>query len=793
MLKNYLLVTFRNLLKNKVFTVINIAGLGIALAVCIVAFFNNMFNYDFDRSHENFESIYRVTSFRDMKGREQEYGICPAILALEAKKDIPGIEKSARLIRSNSPVKVGDNLFSSYISYVDPEFTDIFTLPLIMGDKKSIEGQGNVFLCEKMAHTLFGDEYPIGRTISIINDNNKEYTYTVAAVFKDFPDNSSFRIDVLTHLDNFLLMWDVKDTNWNLWVNAFFLLIPDKSVTSSITQSLKNYIPAQNMARQDFIINRFNLIPLDEVGENTRNIWSSGLFPSLHPAALYAPPVMAIFILLIACFNFANTSVSTFGKRLKEIGMRKTFGAQKRQLVTQFMLETLLICILAMFMGLALASFLVPAYSSLWAYMSIKLTFTGYGFFWIFLVLLVLLTGFISGVYPAIYVSSFNPVNVIKGSYLFRGSGKLSLTLLTLQFSISVASIVMGIVFAQNSKFQKTLDLGYDKDMIIVVPVPRELFTAFRNETVTNPKVIGAEGTDYHLGWGNYRRPVKDAEKQLEVDVLEVGPGYLKTMGLRLTGGRLFDRDRAAADRKNNSIVVNRKFIDDFGWSDPVGRTVTLYDTVRLTIIGVVENFYHSGVWRAIEPSMLRLTDTDDFGIMAVRTEKNNRAEVLEFLNEKWKNIAPNYLFEGELQDDIEVMQESRDINGSIMKVNVFLAIIASILSLTGMYNLVSIDILKRTKEIGIRKIQGASLLTICWIASRKFTFVLIIASFIGCTGGYLLSNSLLDSIWDYFIDIKIITLVFSSLILFAATFFTVLYKIIAAAMQNPVESLRYE
>ena len=791
MLRNYFLVAFRNLLKNKIFTLINIMGLGIALSVSIVAFFNNMFNYDFDRTHENFDRIYRVTSFRDMKGREQEYGIIPATLGLELKKDIPGIEKSARLLRSESPVKEGDDIFSSNISYVDPEFLDIFTFPIIVGDKKSIENQGSVLLSEKMANTLFGKEFPIGKTISIVNDNDREFTYTVGAVYRDLPENSSFRIDILTHLDNFLLMWNVTDTDWKLWANAFFVMIPQKSLVPSVAQALKTYIAVQNKAREDFIINRFNLVALDDVGENTRNIWSSGLFPSLHPAALYSPPVMALFILLIACFNFANTSISVFGKRLKEIGLRKSFGGQKRQIVTQFMLETIVICFLALIVGLAFASFLVPAYSSLWAYMSIKLTFSGYGIFWIFLILLVLITGFLSGVYPAIYVSSFNPVNVLKGSYLFRGTGMLALILLTLQFSISVAALVMGIVFAQNSKYQDTLDLGFDRDKLIAVPVTTELYLSFRNEVLTNPKIISAEGTVNHIGWGTYRRPLKDADKQLEVDVFDVGPEYLKTMGLRLVEGRLFDELRSAADRTNSSIVVNRKFVKDFEWDDAIGKSVTLYDTTRLTVIGVVEDFFHNGVWRAIEPSMMRLNADDNFNILAVRADKSDLPEVLEYLNQKWKVHAPNSLFNGMLQEDL--MQEGKDINDSIMKVNIFLAVTAALLSLIGMYNLVSIDIVRRTKEMGIRKIQGAPLINITWLASRKFMFVVLIASLLGSAGGYYLSKSLLDSIWDHFVDISVITLILSSFILIFATTVTISYKIVTAALRNPVESLRYE
>jgi putative ABC transport system permease protein len=791
MFKNYLLVTFRNLLKNRVFTIINIVGLGIALSVCIVAFFNHMFNYEFDRTHENFDKIYRVSSFRDMQGRDQEYGIVPATLGLQVKKDIPGIEKSARLMRTGSPVKEGDDIFPTQISYVDPEFLDIFTFPIIFGDKESIGNQANVLVSQTMAKKLFGEEYPVGKTISIVNDKNREFTYTVGAVFADLPQNSSFRIDILSHYDNFRLMWEWNDADWKNPTTALFVMVPDRSLVPSITQSLKNYLPVQNRVREDFRITRFSLIPLKEVGAKSRNIWSSGLFPSLHPAALIAPPIMAIFILLIACFNFANTSIATFSKRLKEIGLRKTFGGQRKQLVSQFMFETLIICFMALLVGIVIAEFLVPAYSSLWDYMKIELTFTKYPFFWIFLPLVLLLTGFISGVYPAMYVSSFSPASVLKGNSPFRGSGKLSSVLLALQFSISVMALVLGIVFTKNAEYQRTLDLGYDRDKLIVVPVPQEYSVSFRNEIRSNPKIISAEGTQNHIGWGSYRRPIKDAEKQLEVDVMDIGPEYASTMGLRLLNGRLFDESRAAADRTNKSIVINQKMVRDFGWKEPVGMTVTLYDTTKLTVIGVVEDFYVSGLWQKISPTMLRLTSNEKYGVLAVRAKPEDLASVLDYLSLKWKNQATNFVFGGMYQED--TMQEEKDINRSIMKVNIFLAIAATLLSLIGMYNLVSLDIIRRTKEMGIRKIQGAPVPLIMYLVSKKFLVVLVIASVLGCAGGYYMSIMLLDSIWDYFVTIKAGMLLAAVSVMFVATIITIIWKIWNAALRNPVDSLRYE
>lgn len=791
MLKNYLLVTFRNLLKNRVFTLINILGLGIALSVCIVAFFNHMFNYEFDRTHVNFDKIYRVNSFRDMEGREQEYGIVPATLGLEVKKDIPGIEKAARLMRTGSPVKVGLNIFPTQVSYIDPEFLDIFTFPILLGEKKSIENQANVLVSSTMASRLFGKEYPIGKNLVIVNDKNKEFTYTVGGVFADLPQNSSFRIDILSHYDNFKLMWEWNDADWKNTTTCLFIQVPDKSILTSISQSLKNYVPVQNKARLDFRITRFSLVPLKDVGSNSRTTWSSGLFPSLHPAALMAPPIMALFILLIACFNFANTSIATFSKRLKEIALRKTFGGQRRQLVAQFMIETLIVCFMALLVSIIIAEFLVPAYSSLWDYMKIELTFTKYLFFWIFLTLLLLVTGFLAGVYPAMYVSSFSPVYVLKGASPFRGAGKLSSVLLALQFSISVMALVLGLVFSKNAVYQRTLDLGYDRDKLIVIPVAPELSISFRNEILTNPKIISAEGTQNHIGFGSYRRPIKDAEKQLEVEVMDIGPEYASTMGLRLIEGRLFDKSREGADLTNKSIIINQKLVKDFGWKEALGMTVTLYDTTRFTVIGVVEDFYVNGFWQKIQPTMLRLSSNEQYGILVVKAEPKDLPGVLDYLNLKWKSQNTNFIFGGMLQED--TLQEGKAINNSILKVNVFLAIVATLLSLIGMYNLVSLDILRRTKEMGIRKIEGASVPLIMYLVSKRFLIVLLIASTIGCAGGYYMSNMLMGSIWQYFVQIKPGILILSATIMFVATILTIVFKIGKAAFRNPVDSLRYE
>jgi ABC-type antimicrobial peptide transport system permease subunit len=323
------------------------------------------------------------------------------------------------------------------------------------------------------------------------------------------------------------------------------------------------------------------------------------------------------------------------------------------------------------------------------------------------------------------------------------------------------------------------------------MPVPVELSTSFRNEILSNPKILSVAGTQEHIGFGAYPRPVKDAVKQLEVEFMDIGPEYAATMGLRLVEGRLFDKLREGADRVNKSIIINQKMVEDFGWKTPLGMTITLYDTTRLTVIGVVENFYTNGIWEKIRPTILRLTSKDDYRVLVVRAESKDLRDILDYLSTKWKEQRTNFIFGGMYQED--TLNEEKTINNSILKVNVFLAIAATILSLIGMYNLVSLDVIRRTKEMGIRKIQGAPVPLIMYLVARKFLVVLIIASVLGCLGGYYMSNMLMDSIWDYFVDIKPGMLILSAAIMFGATVLTIIFKIGKAALRNPVDSLRYE
>ncbi len=790
MFRNYLLVTLRNLYKNRIFALINILGLGIALAVCIVAYFNHMFGHDFDRWHEHVDEIYRVNCYRQMQDRDQEYGMVPAPVGLNIKEDIPAVTRSARIMRSYSPVKVGIENFNRQVSYVDPEFLDIFTFYLVEGNREALENPNYVLVSLEMARVLYGDEGAIGKPVSIFNDSNKEFTYTIGGIFEDLPQNSSFRIDILTHIQNFLTMWDVDDTQWQRFARALFIQVPDPSSLPSVEEGLKEYIEPQNKANESFVVTGFNIVPMKEVNKNSRDTWNSGLMPGLHPAAVIAPLVMALTILLIACFNFANTAIASAGKRLMEIGLRKMVGGVRRQLLVQFLIENYIICFLALMVGIVIAYFLVPAYSSMWEYMTIILTFKEFWGFWIFLVLLLLLAGFIAGAYPAFYISSFRTLSIFQSRTRLGRGGPLARILLGFQFAISVLAIVSGIIFSMNAVYQETVDLGYARKELIVVPINTQDFKSYYETISQNPKIVEAAGTQEHIGWGWYRRSIEDEDKELEVNIMDVGPGYMHTMGLKVLDGRIFEKEREEADR-GISIVVNQMLVDAFGWEDPVGKQVRMHDTIQYTVIGVVKDFFANGMWSKIEPTLIKLPPNDNYYSMAIRANSEDLPEVLEYLRETWIKLYPNYPFTGRYQED--TLEEEKSINRSIKQLYIFLAIVATLLSMTGLYTLVSLSILNRTKEVGIRKVMGSPVSRIFLVLSRGFLINLAISSVLGCVGGYFLSEMLMDSIWDYFLDFTPVVYIYSVVIIFAATALTIVGKIYQAALMNPVDCLRYE
>lgn len=614
----------------------------------------------------------------------------------------------------------------------------------------------------------------------------------VGAVYADFPENSSFQCQALCLMDNYIDMNNLNEFSWRGWVAATFLLIPDENRVPIVANELTKFVAVQNDARKDWQVGSFYIESLSNIPSTEREIWNAWLNQGLHPAALIAPPIMAIILLILACLNFMNTALATSSSRLKEIGIRKTLGSIRRHTVLQFLGENLLVCFLGLLTALLISSYLIDAYSDMWPGMTLKMNLTDSFDLWIVLLGLLIFTGVLAGAYPAFYISRFNPVNILKGDVKYSGAGLLSKILLVIQFSIAIMGLVSANIFIQNAYYQETLDMGYNKDKVIAIPVDdRSKLEGLKNEIIKNPLVTAVGVSEEHIGWSNYNKTLKWAEEEQEVRLFDIGRGYFDAMGLELIKGSTFDKNFKESDR-DKVLIVNEKMVANYGWKDnPVGKKLRMNDTLELTVVGVVKDFYPYGFWTKIDAMALRLGVKERMRFVIIQADEKNLTKVNESLQNIWGKIVPNKPYAGFYQE--ERLAEAKDVNKQITKIFNFLAIVSVLLSLVGLYTLVSLTIIKKTKEIGIRKVMGAPFGNLVKLINRDYIIILIIASGLGAYLGYFTSNTLMGSIWEYYLDITLFNLLIPVILILSVSIITIFRKVYLAANQNPVDSLKYE
>ncbi len=793
MIKNFLVITFRNLMKNKLFVFINVLGLAIALACCIVAYLNWEYNSKFDTQHVNAENIYRVNFTRITNGEPIKNGSCPMPLGEVIRQNFSQVDEVIRVFPAGGNFKVGDELFRTAVTCVDPNFFKVFTFEMIYGNGDNLKDKSRIFISDQLAMKYFPDiDDPVDQIITYINGEER-IEYMVGGVFKKPPQNSSFEfIEAYVHFDNVFDVqgWDKQD--WSLF-NTTFLYIKNPKDIDNIEKQLQDYVEIQNRAKEDYKVHEYYLDPFKgmAVRAEREDIWNHWFNNSLPVAAATAPGIMAILILLLACFNFTNTSIAIANKRIKEIGIRKVLGSGKNQLIAQFLGENIILALFALIAGILIASFLVPLYSSMWTFLDIRLNLLESVELIAFLFLLLIFTGLIAGSYPAFYVSSFHPAAILKRTQKYGGSNLFTKILLTLQYIISIIAIVSGFVFSQNAQYQKNYDVGFNVEGVVFAYVnDGNSFVTYKNELTSHNTIKSIAGSAHNIASSWYTDPILFETSQLDVMLMDIGDDYLETIGATLLEGRDFIKD--SQNDVEHSVIVNEELVRVLNWEEPVGQRILLKDTIELYVIGVVKDIYLSGgLWNPVDPLLLRYTLEDNYRFISVRTDTKDLKEVHDFMETRWKEVFPDQLPTVRYMDESKV--ESTLINSNIRTIFVFLGIVALFLSSIGLFSMVSLNIIKRTKEIGVRKVLGASILRIINHISKEFVIILLIASVLGSIAGYYLSNMLMASIWIYYISIGLAPFLLSILILFLISALTVGGKIIRAASMNPAYTLRDE
>jgi putative ABC transport system permease protein len=794
MFKSYFLITFRSMLKNKWFIIINVFGMGVAIACCIVGYFAYEYDTTFDGNHKNGKQIYRVSAIREFQNNLTRFGFVPMPLGNVVNQTIKDVDQSTRYYYSYSNFKRDNDLFSSNLSYVDPDFFKMFSFDFVSGNPADLKDNTSLFISELMATRLFGSpQEAYGKDITQVYGNELK-ELKVAGVFKEQPQNSSFYrkegtayLNFENHKDEFK---DIKEDDWKKEVTVF-AKISDPSRVSSVYQQLQPYIENNNKVREDFIIkefvlNQFTGMARADRAEEVRSwTWDS---PPI--SAIIGSIVMGVLILLIACFNLTNTAIAMSSRRLKEIGIRKVMGSMRRQLIAQFIGETTFVCFLGLILGLCFAEFLVDGWNYLWEYMHLTTHYLDSPSFLIFLICVLLFTGLLAGSYPAFYISKFEPVSILKGKLKFGGTNFFTRILLGLQFAISLIAIVSAIGFLQNANYQREYDLGFDaRGSVIAWLKDRSEFDTYNNSLQGNAEIISVAGASSGIFSNRSHEPIKYESKQVEVDIISVGDNYLKTMDLKLTDGRDFIKD-SETDQKE-SIIISQKLATMFGWEKPIGKEIIYKDSVKLYVVGVVKDVYTQGLWRELEPLMIRYILPEKYTQIVVSGRTGEVASINKSMESKWKEIFPNRLYNGRMFS--MDLQEVDNVNNNIVKMFVFLGVIAMMLSATGLFTLVSLNIIKRMKEIGVRKVLGASIPNITRIINVEFAIILFVASLLGSYVSYKLIDALMGSIWKYYQAANVMTFVVSIFLLFFISGLTIGFKVYSAASTNPVNTLRDE
>lgn len=783
MISNYSKVAFRNFLKNRTYVGINIISMSIGLACCIVAYLNFVHNNSFDHQHRNIDSIYRINYQQQDDYRLRHYGVVPEPISFES-----AVQKVTQYSEWSGSTQIGENYFNYNVGYVSPNFLDVFTFPLYSGSEQTLMRPNSIIVTTDLANRLFGKPDVVGEVLSFYRQG-QESLFTIEAVLEKIPSNSSFNVDAFTSIENLQ-----REQVANPWQNfsTTFLTIENPDQVKSIENFLQTFADRNDPSLLTEARKEYYLDPLQGMASRaTANNVIGPLEVSLHWAMEVIPGVLAMFILLIACMTFTNTSIASAASRLKEIGVRKVMGSQKRQIVFQFLTESIFVCIMAILVAIPLAKVLVVEFSRLLPFLELDLSISANIGFFLFLFGLLLLTGIVAGSYPAFYLSKFQPSSILKGSLKYKSVGRLSKLLLIGQFVFSMFAITSSIMFIRNANYQNSFDLGFDTEKTIVIRFgnDKEVYNPLRDALETNPRITSLTASVDHVGRRYHTATVSHEGEEFDIVGLDVGTDYIETMDIELIQGRDFEKDRASDYFE--SIIINESFMRAKGWSDPIGKHIVYQDTINYYVIGMVQDFYFDSFNSPIRPLWLRLKKPEEFNYLIAKTTSESVPSVMEEMKATWRD-----LFNTEIEDirpAAYARDEANTINSIILKVLIFMGGIAVVMSLIGFYSLVSLNLFGKMKEIGVRKVLGGTTFSILGSTNKEYVFLLLSGVALGAIVGHYLIPLFMDSMWSVYSGGSYLITTLSIIIMLITCLLSISIKVLGAVNKNPVLLLKDE
>ena len=815
MINNYLKVAFRNLVKQKFYSLINIIGLAIGLTCVILISIYVVHELSYDKHHRNSKEIYRVGFHLKFGGKEARYAVAPAPLAEAMVEEIPEVLSATRfrswgsfLVRKDDPES--ENIKQYGVIWADPNVFDVFTIPLIEGNPKTcLQDPNTVIISQSASYKYFNDEDPINQ--SLILDNGMPVKIT--GIYEDMPENSHFRFDIM------ISMKGLEESKRQMWLSNNFLtyFVLNKGSDPNLALKKLNDLLYKYAGDQVKQIMGFSMKEFEEQGNKaeffiqplTSIHLKSDLVAEISPNSdiqyVYIFSAIAMFILILACVNFMNLSTARSTERAKEVGIRKVLGSYKIHLIRLFLSESVIIALISIILSLLLTQISLSFFNNL-AGVALEIPYSS-PVFWICILAGGIFIGLLAGIYPAFFLSSYKPISMLHGNISKDSDKGLIRNLLVIfQFSISIILIIGTVAVYNQLNYIQNKKLGFDKDQVIVLHdtyVLGQQVESFKNEILKNPEFKSGTISGF-LPVANsnrnntsfWKKGEPTSENSINLQKWNIDHDYISTLGMHIIKGRDFSKDYLS---DSSAIIINEKASDVLGWDDPIGKEIQTFKSsnagefgsegpLTYKIIGVVENFHWESLKQNVGSLCMVLEGSNDK--ISFKFNSSDTKKVINTLEHKWKEFASNQPFQYSfLDDEFGKMYETEEKTGQLFTV---FAILAIFIASLGLFALAAFMAEKKIKEIGIRKVLGASVMSIVIMFSKEFGRLVIIAFVIAIPVAWYTVKLWLQGFayreapgfWVY---------ATSGIISLFIAWLTVSYQSFKAAISDPVNSLRDE
>ena len=773
---NYLKTAIRNLARHRIYSAINIIGIAIGLAFCILTYLFTYNEWTYDTFHENADRIYRVY-IKHIKGRnERVHGVTPGPLGPALREAFPDMQ-TVRFASRTGKIGTENRAFRANLGFTDPNFFDIFSFPILQGDPShALQDKYSALITEKIAQKYFNNINPVGEVLPI-EYKNEIQDYTITGIVQNAPKNSTIQFDVLLSFEQSKI-----EDRWNFYSIFTFMMLPPNVSPNTLEQQFPKWTKNWWDEKRE---NQIKLQPLTQMHfDQTMHVSHRS-----NPVYSYILSGIAILVLLIACVNFTTLTLGRQAMRAREIGLRKVVGAKRSQIANQFIGESLLLIFIALIAGIAIAELALPTFNDL-SGKSLSLTDGLNTTTLAFLILLVGLVGFTAGGYPALILSRLQPTQIIASRLQIKTGNRFGNVLIIFQFALSIFFIIATLMMGKQLTFLRTQPLGYQTEHVVAISTKenKTTETVFRDALLSHPAVISTTWLNHPLNndmsFSTYVTYQGNPEQRAEG--ISIDYDLFKTLDIKLVAGRAYNRE-FPTDQKE-AVIVNEALVEKFGIEDPIGKTIKYGGSQNRTIIGVVQNFHFRSLHHKVAPAVLPLSTYT--GRLLVRIRPENVPGTIAFMKEKWEKVAPNQTFNFSfINEDLNKQYKKEERWNQMIQYATGFAIFIAVL---GAFGLAALATTRRTKEIGIRKVLGASQAQILSLLSREFVLYIALSSLIAFPIAYYATNQWLQT-FAYRTELGVDAFLLGSVAMFLVVLTTVATQVLKAARANPADALRDE